>query len=318
MAVGLFAFAITSFAYVLAGNIALLVVIRFLQGVASCMVQPIAQAYVGDIAPVGEEGKWMGFLNATLFAGWGFGPLMGGVLSEYFGIDIAFYAMGGLNLIAFFSVALFLPEIIQGSRDNEQPASWKEVVRSRKTQGLFSFQLGVASNRNIVITFVPLFAGLYIGLNPSLVGTILSVIVIGAALFQVLSGRLADRFNKRLLVILGSLAMLVSMVLVPSAGSFWPLLVILAISTVGDATALPSASAMVVDEGRKYGMGVAMAVFNVGMGVGMTVGPVVAGVMSDLLGIGFAFYTCAAIVFICAAAFTLRTRNTGRSGVQVS
>jgi DHA1 family multidrug resistance protein-like MFS transporter len=59
LSIGLFVFTVTSFAYVWANSIAGLMAVRFIQGAASAMVQPISQAYIGDIAPEGREGKWL-------------------------------------------------------------------------------------------------------------------------------------------------------------------------------------------------------------------------------------------------------------------
>jgi len=310
ISVGLFVFSLTSFAYVLADNVFSLLVIRLLQGMAAGFVQPISQAYIGDIAPEGEEGKWMGFFNATFLIGWGCGPLMGGVLAEYLGMDSAFYAMGGLNVLAFLGVTFFLPEVAHRKKGTGTESSFKEIMSSKVSWGLFSFQIGDAAHRGVVQTFVPVFAGLTIGLSPALIGTVLSVLVLGAGVIQIFSGRLADRFDKRLIVIIGSLGILLSMLVVPQAVGFWSLILLLAIAIIGDATALPSASALVIDEGRKFGMGMSMAMFNMGLGVGMSVGPILAGLASDLLGIESAFYFTAILMFISAIAFSRFTRNT--------
>jgi len=316
ISVGLFIFALTSFAYVLADNVASLFVIRLLQGVAAGLVQPIAQAYIGDIAPEGEEGKWMGLFNATFLVGWGCGPLMGGILTDYFGMDSAFYVMGGLNVLAFLGVALFLPEAVHRKKEAAPGSSFKDMASSDLSRGLFSFQIGDAAHRGIVQTFIPVFAGLTIGLSPSLIGTILSVLVLGAGLIQILSGRLADRYNKRLIVIIGSLGILLSMLLIPLSAGFWTLMVFLAIAIIGDATALPSASALVIEEGRKFGMGMSMAMFNMGMGVGMSIGPILAGLATDLMGIEFAFYFTAALMLVCTIAFSQFTRRYSGARIQ--
>jgi DHA1 family multidrug resistance protein-like MFS transporter len=306
---GLFLFALTSFAYVLAGNVATLFIIRLMQGVAAGLVQPIAQAYIGDIAPEGEEGKWMGFFNATFLIGWGFGPLLGGILTDYFGMDSAFYVMGGLNVLAFAVVSLFLPEVVRRKDETDSGSSFKDIASSNLIRGLFSFQVGDAAHRGIVQTFIPIFAGLTIGLSSSLIGTILSVLVIGAGVTQIFTGPLADRFNKRLVVIIGSLGILVSMVVIPQAVGFWSLLLFLAIAIIGDATAVPSASALIIQEGRKYGMGASMAVFNMGMGVGMSVGPILGGLASDFWGVEFAFYFMAALMLVSTIGFGGFTRT---------
>lgn len=309
ISIGLFLFALTSFAYVLANNVVNLLVIRLLQGVAAGFVQPTAQAYIGDIAPEGEEGKWMGFFNATFLGGWGCGPLMGGILTDYFGMDSAFYVMGGLNVLAFLGVTIFLPEVRNARKEAAQKYSFREIASSNLSRGLFSFQVGDAAHRGIVQTFIPVFGGLTLGLRSSLIGTILSVLVLGAGLIQIFTGRLADMFNRRLVVIIGSLGIIISMLVIPQAFGFWSLLVFLGIAIVGDATAVPSASALVIEEGRKYGMGISMAVFNMGLGVGMSVGPILAGLASDLFGVEFAFYFMAVLMLVCTIAFSQFTRR---------
>ena len=316
ISIGLLVFSLTSFAYVLANNVFSLLAIRLLQGVAAGFVQPISQAYIGDIAPEGEEGKWMGFFNATFLIGWGCGPLMGGVLAEYLGMDAAFYAMGGLNVLAFLGVTLFLPEVPRRKKGTGTELSFKEIMSSKMSWGLFSFQIGDAAHRGIVQTFVPVFASLTIGLSSSLIGMILSLLVLGAGVIQIFSGRLADKLDKRVVVIIGSLGILVSMAVVPEAVGFWSLILLLSIAIIGDATALPSASALVIEEGRKYGMGMSMAMFNMGLGVGMSLGPILAGLASDLLGIDSAFYFTAILMFLSAVAFGSFTRRV--SGVAVS
>jgi DHA1 family multidrug resistance protein-like MFS transporter len=314
ISVGLFVFSLTSFAYVFAGNVGGLLVIRLLQGAAAGFVQPISQAYIGDIAPEGEEGKWMGFFNATFLIGWGCGPLIGGVLAEFLGMDSAFYVMGGLNVLAFLGVVLFLPEVASRKTTTAPQSSFREIASSKVSWGLFSFQIGDAAHRGVVQTFVPVFGSLTIGLSTSLIGTVLSVLVLGAGVIQVFSGKLADRFDKRLVVIFGSIGILVSMLVVPQAVGFWSLILLLAIAIIGDATALPSASALVIAEGRKYGMGVSMAMFNMGLGVGMSLGPILAGLASDLLGIASAFYFTAILMFIGAIAFGQLTRHMQSDG----
>jgi len=117
----------------------------------------------------------MGSFNAAFFTGFGCGPLMGGILTEHIGMSSAFYTMGGLNLLAFLGVTLFLPEIIRRKKANEPRSSYKEIAGSMAMRGLFSFRLGISSARGIMITFLPVFAGIHIGLSPSLIGVVLTV-----------------------------------------------------------------------------------------------------------------------------------------------
>ena len=315
ISIGLLIFTITSFTYVLADNVAILFIIRLLQGVAAGFVQPIAQAYIGDIAPVGEEGKWMGYFNAAFLVGWGCGPLMGGILNDHFGMDSAFYVMGGLNVLAFLGVTIFLPDVVRKKGETAPRSSFRDMVSSNLSRGLFSFQVGDAAHRGIVQTFIPIFGSLTLSLSSSLTGIVLSVLVLGAGLIQIFTGRLADRFNKRRVVVIGSIGITISMLVIPQAGGFWTMLVFLAIAIIGDATAVPSASALVIEEGRKYGMGLSMAMFNMGLGVGMSAGPILAGLAADLWGTESAFYFMAALMLVCTIAFGRFTRRKTGDGI---
>ena len=105
------------------------------------------------------------------------------------------------------------------------------------------------------------------------------------------------------------------MLVIPQAGGFWTMLVFLAIAIIGDATAVPSASALVIEEGRKYGMGLSMAMFNMGLGVGMSAGPILAGLAADLWGTESAFYFMAALMLVCTVAFGRFTRRRTGDGI---
>lgn len=305
---GLFGLTLMSFAYVWAHSIASLTIVRFIQGAASAMVLPIAQAYVGDITPEGEEGKWMGIFNATFITGFGSGPLLGGVISDHFGMNTTFYTMGVLNLISFLGVAFFLPEIVQRRKTAGQ-FSFRGITASNVTRGIFSYQVGASANRGIMTAFVPVFATIFIGLSPSFIGTILTITIIGNSLLQVPSGNLADKFNRRNMIILGSLGVAVSMLLTPLSNGFWVLLAIMAIGSIFDACATPPAMAAIIQEGRKYGMGVATSVSNMGGGLGMGLAPILAGFIVDSFDVKSAFYVAAAVVFLSTVVFSQFTRR---------
>ncbi len=101
IAIGLLAYGVISFGFAWVNTVFQLASLRFLHGVTGAMILPIAQAYVGDTSPPGEEGKWMGYANAAFMGGFGFGPLMGGVITEHLGMDFAFFTMGGSQFAGF-------------------------------------------------------------------------------------------------------------------------------------------------------------------------------------------------------------------------
>jgi len=67
--IGFLAYGLISTAFMAAGGVGSLILIRGLQGAASAMLMPVIQAYVGDITPKGREGWVMGLFHMSLFIG---------------------------------------------------------------------------------------------------------------------------------------------------------------------------------------------------------------------------------------------------------
>ncbi len=308
LCIGLLIYSIISLGYIWADNVSQLILVRLIQGSAAGMIIPIAQAYVGDISPEGEEGTWMGYFNAAFFTGFGFGPLFGGVLTDYFGMTVAFSSMGGLNLLAFLIAVLFLPEIKYGKMATNPHASFREMTTSGVIKGLFSFRLAFALGRGTFVTFLPILAGIYIGLPPSLIGILLTVNILVMSLLQIYGGNIADRYNRRVLIAIGGLTNLTYLVLIPLGVNFWQLLAICALGGLGGAISMPAASALIVEEGRKFGMGSTIAMFVMSMSIGMAIGPIVAGVLADFVNIHSVFYFSAAIGLIGTTLFIWFTK----------
>jgi len=309
ISVGLLLYAVISLGFIWANTIPQLVLVRLLHGVAGGMILPIAQAYVGDISPEGEEGKWMGYANAAFFSGFGFGPLMGGVLTEHFGMDIAFFTMGGLSLLAFFIAVFFLPEISHRKLAASPHLSFKEMSKSGVMNGLFSFRLMQTLGRAAFFTFLPIFAALGLGLSPALIGVLLATNILLVSLLGIPSGRIADRFSRRFLIVLGCLVSFAYLVLIPLAHDFWQLLLLCILGGLGGAISLPAASALVVEEGRKFGMGSTIAVFSTAFSIGMAIGPILSGAIADFANINSVFYFGATMSFAGAILFIWFTRS---------
>jgi len=233
---------------------------------------------------------------------------MGGVLTDPFGMNVAFSTMGGLHLLAFLIVTLFLHEVRQRKMAAAPRLSFKEMSTSGMIKGIFSFRLALSLGRGAFAAFLPIFAGIYIGLSPTLIGVLIAVNILLMSLLQVYGGNIADRFNRRILVIVGSLANIAYLALIPLGGNFWQLLGICALGGVSSAIAMPAASALTVEEGRRFGMGSTMAIFSMAFSIGMAIGPLLSGVIADLANINSVFYFGAGMGLVGTSLFIWFTR----------
>ncbi len=283
-----------------------LILWRLIQGLGASAHLPIAQAYLGDITPEGNEGKWMGYFNAVLFAGVGAGPLFGGVITDMINIRATFVFMSVLNILALICSLIFLKEMPR--KTARKNSSLIAPLKSPIIRGAFSYNLSVGIGTASMMAFIPLFADQRIGMSASLIGIMLAART-PVSILQSYTGRLADQWNRRSMVILGGVASVISITLLPWSLGFWTLLVAYICVMLGQAFGTPACNAYVVKEGRTYGMGATTTMYMMAMHIGNGVGPIVLGGMADWLGLEFAFYAAGFCMAIGVALFGWIVRN---------
>jgi len=82
---------------------------------------------------------------------------------------------------------------------------------------------------------------------------------------------------------------------------------------LGGTISMPAASALTVEEGRKFGMGSTIAVFTMSMSIGMAIGPIASGVIADFININSVFYFGAALGLFGTTLFIWFTKQCRRS-----
>jgi MFS transporter, DHA1 family, multidrug resistance protein len=297
IATGLLLYACSSLGYVYAFDVWSLLAVRVAQGICSAMIVPIAMAYVGEICPVNREGRYMGMFTVALLLGFSVGPLLGGCINDLWSVDAAFLSMGALCLAAFIFVVLLLPPTGSGRVAGAGPSSYGRILRNRQIRGIVLYRFVNAFARASVLVFLPLYASYRLGLSATRIGLVISAGVGLTALLQYPFGMLADRLNRRWQVILGSGAYACAIVLFPRMETFAGLLLLNLLLGVLAAVPLPAVTALAVAEGKHYGMGSTMAVFNVAMSLGLGCGPLVSGLIYDAAGLEQVFYWIAGIGF---------------------
>ena len=289
IASGLLLSSILSLWYVYAPTIGYLIVGRFIQGGLMALVLPIATAYVGDLVPPQQRGRYMGIFNLFLTSSFGMGPLAGGWISDRYGMAASFYWMGGLTVLAFFAVLFFLPESHGNAQTKVQPTSYRELLQRPKVKGLALYRMVNSIQMGLWFSFLPLLASEVLHLSKSQIGTVIATHMLVSSLVQVPAGRWADRLSRRFLVSLGGYLGSIAFLTVWYAQGFAHLLIIGTFTGAFGAVAMPALTALAADEGQTSGMGAVMGVLNMAMSVGMMLGPVLAGTLAEFFGLRFLF-----------------------------
>jgi MFS family permease len=148
------------------------------------------------------------------------------------------------------------------------------------------------------MTFLPLYAYNSLHLNGSQIGLVIASSILLTAFLQLPCGKLADRVNRKMLVVVGSFLYFSIVPFIPYTADFIQLLSLNIVLGFLGALSLPAASALTVTEGKNFGMGSTMAIFNVAMSVGLAIGPLTSGIILDLYGLSGVFYFCTILGFL--------------------
>jgi MFS family permease len=292
LTIGLLAYFLVSMAYVVSKDVHFFILIRFFQGIASAMILPVAQAYVGEITPEHKEGFMMGLFNVSLYAGLSIGPIAGGMVKDTYGIQSSFLSMGLVSLIGFLLCLVFLPPRTQENllKRTKPPLGYRILIRDKFVGGLFIFRFTYTACIGLVWAFLPLFAHAEFRLSSSAIGILVMLGVLTSGFLQTPMGFLADRVNKRVLIAIGGLVTAGAVFSFVHVQGFWGLFVSNVLFGVGGGISVPAVMAMTVIIGRKTdSMGSVMAILTMGHSLGMLMGPIVAGIMTDVFQLTLAF-----------------------------
>jgi DHA1 family multidrug resistance protein-like MFS transporter len=309
---GLLAYTVISLGFIFSKEVNALIVLRFFQGIASAMLMPIIQAYVGDITPAGNEGFSMGLFNMSMFCGLSLGPLLGGVIHDRFSLETSFLCMGVLAFIGFFLCFFLLPKTRSEKyfSSGRSPVEWKHLFLNRDIVSIFLFRFSHVLCIGIVWAFLPLFARLRFSSSSSAIGFLIMLGVLVSGALNVPMGLLADKLSKRWMVVAGGLIVAGAVFSFIWVQSFWGLVWASIFFGIGGGIAMPALMAIAVVKGSQTeSMGSVMAILTFAHSLGMLCGSLIGGVMMDVFQLRMAFPMGAVVMAVTVIIFFASTRS---------
>lgn len=98
---GILLFTISTFLIVFSWNINVLIFFRIMQGLSSAMIFGTSMAIITAVFKSGERGRAMGVNVMSTYLGLSLGPVIGGLLTQYFGWRSIFIFLVPLGIISF-------------------------------------------------------------------------------------------------------------------------------------------------------------------------------------------------------------------------
>lgn len=307
---GLLGYALVSVAFIAADSIWGLITVRFFQGIASAMIMPVAQAYIGDITPKDSEGFTMGVFNLSVFGSLSIGPIAGGLLNDSWGIDAAFIGMGILSFIGFLLSFLCLPptKAEMAVRRAAIRIPWSQLLKDRFLSGLLIFRFVYVFCIGTLWCFLPVLAS-DSGLSSTRTGILVMLAVFISGVLQVPMGMMADRTNKKKMAIIGGGIVTAAIFSYHWAVSFWALFGASIAFGIGGGIAMPPLMAMAVIKGDDAkAMGAIMSMLTMAHSMGMFFGASLAGLAMDYLSLRQAFPLAGIIMLSGTGLFVIFTK----------
>ena len=101
---GILLFTISTFLILFTGSITSLIILRIFQGFSSAMIFGTSLAIITSVFPQGERGRAIGINITAVYLGLSSGPIIGGVLTHYFGWRSIFAFLVPFGLISLYLI----------------------------------------------------------------------------------------------------------------------------------------------------------------------------------------------------------------------
>jgi MFS family permease len=293
--------------------------LRMGMGIGAACMFPSALATIGELSPRGQEGRYMGLFMVSFTAGFGIGPLIGGVLKDAFGVEVTFLALSGAAMLALLLVAVLMPSQ-SASHDSEEGdvPSVHVMFRDLRVWALFVFNFTFGLGMGSVFTFIAIFMTDLLLASATLVGLVVGSRAILSSVLQPLFGRLADRIPRHYMVAAGGLLMAAAIWAIPLAPSVGILLLIFLLLGLAESAAQPASLAITTDLGRIYGYGTLIGFSNAVLIFGVLVGSLGSSLIETDIGIEYVFRVAGLATALGIAVFMAIWGRGSRRAIQPS
>jgi DHA1 family multidrug resistance protein-like MFS transporter len=246
-----------------------------------------------DQAAPERQGRVQGQMASALGIGFTIGPLLGGFVGKYIGLDGLFVLYAIPQTIAFVFI------VLAGAYRYKKLAASRSVSILREGAGLLRRKAFLASCLAICQSFLfltgvtrvafPFLATNYRGVSLEAVGTIVSISRLTDTLGRFSGGWLCDRINSAGVILLGVAIGIPMFALQPYGSGFLTLLLPLAIMTLGFGFTNVGATTFALQSANVGSKELSLGISRASTSVGQTIGPLLCGAMIEGMGYGLGF-----------------------------
>ncbi len=289
---GLAGLAVTTLVFAVSDQYWMLVLARFLQGIAGATTWLPGMSLLADHFPSESRGRAMGTAFAAANLGVLIGPPLSGFLDQHAGPSAPFLLGAGLVALDAAGRAFLLPEV---ERERGPRLPFRQLL-SNPVVRLFAGAMALASGLWALLeSTLPLDLDHRLTLGPYRIGLCFAAAALTQSLTSPLMGRLSDRIGRVKVLRMGLVCALVLVPLPALLPRTW--MVVLAMMGLGSTASLimSPCSPAVADQVERLGsqsFATAFSILNLAYSVGMMIGPLVGGALVQGLGLPVALGLC--------------------------
>jgi MFS family permease len=304
--------------------------LRGFQAVGWILLVVTGVSMVGEIAPDGERGLWIGTYNQVTSLASLCGDVVGGALLFVYGFGTTYATLGALSLASAAAVVVFVRDRSQRTTDaGREPgiATLARLLRRRAIVALVVFRFAFSFGKMAVLLFLPIYARTEFGMSALLIGGVLAGGKLTKGLLQGYVGEFADRVGRyEWFIFAGTVLYAVGTVAIPFASRAAALLAPTTVHVVGlevtvvpafpvlflsygllgvaDSLRLPTSMVLFVQEGEYYdAVAGSLSLRSVSWQFGAIAGPLLVGGLFDYASVFAGFWIAGASMVVAAFVF---------------
>lgn len=218
---------------------------------------------VADVMPSNRLGQAYGWYTTAIYVAMTLGPATGGYLAKAVGLRAVFLVSGALLAVVILLALLVLPEGAPRYKTELRAAlsASFSLLQNHCLRACLLATAGSCVGFGVFLTFLPLYAT-QLGFDPSQVGLVFAAQAITNVFGRVPLGLLADRCDRRWLVAIGLICLVVALVLLGQTTRLSHQVVCSVIMGMGMALTFTALGAMIADQVPPLQRGLAMGMFN--------------------------------------------------------
>ncbi len=289
---------------------------RLVEGVGTALWGISRHAYITDVAPRAQRGKFLATFGGINRCGLFAGPFIGGTISDHFGMNIPFILAAALSGVAgILAVAMIRETGIHTAVVAHSRMRWHSVGKLMQTHradlsSAGAAQIFVAMIRSGRQLIIPLVGAYTLGMSTTAIGTVVTVAATVDMVLFLPAGWMMDRFGRKVASVPAFGLMGVGMALIPLAHSFSGLL--LAASVIGFGNGLGSGSMMTLgaDLAPPDAVGEFLGIWRFVGDLGQASGPLTVGFIAGAMGLTVTAFCLAGLGFVAAGILSILVRET--------